>query len=238
MKTVHAQIYKAGQRGCSESELFRRYATFNFGDYQQESRNPFGVLLALNDETLGPKNKVFRHIEENTDIVIIPLVGGVLYRDNLGNESIIETEQIRIFSAEKGASYELVNPFGKELVNYLQIWLRPNSGIFGSRQQEFSFPEKNKLVTLFNTDSDTTVLKTNLGAIGCIGIYEGRKEGTYRLRNPENGLFAFVINGAFEFENRLLESRDGLSLQGIESAEFEALSENAVVLILEIPLPQ
>ena len=73
-------------------------------------------------------------------------------------------------------------------------------------------------------------------ACGCIGIYENTKDGKYSLANPEHGIFAFVISGSFEFEHRLIETKDGLSISGITEVTFKALSENAVLLVFEIPL--
>jgi len=43
-----------------------------------------------------------------------------------------------------------------------------------------------------------------------------------------------VINGAFEFQNRLLETRDSILLRDIKILEFEALSENALIIFFEI----
>ncbi|WP_262511631.1 hypothetical protein [Chryseobacterium carnipullorum] len=42
------------------------------------------------------------------------------------------------------------------------------------------------------------------------------------------------INGAFEFQNRLMESRDVILLNGLETLEFEALSEDALLIFSEI----
>lgn len=239
MNQGQAQIYKSEQRGCEESEMFRRLSTFNFGEYEEKSRNPFGSLLVINDETLGAGNNILRHAEQNIDILLLPLVGGLLYKDSLGNEDIIATEEIRLFSAKKGSHYQLINPYENELINYLQIWLRPATTDFISRseQKSFDFTVKNVLIPLFlPIGSSESIINSTADSYGFIGIYEGRKEGIYTLKNPKNGLFAFVINGAFEFEDRLLESRDGLSICGIETAKFEALSENAILLLIEIPL--
>ena len=227
------QIYKADVRGCTESEVFRRYATFHFGDYQQPSREPFGLLLAVNDETLGAGNTIFRHIEENTDILILPLVGGVIFRDSFGNENTVGTEEIGIFSGEKGNAYQLTNPYKKELVNYLQVWIKGASKFkLGSAQRSFDFSQRNVLIPIFG-DAD---LKMHSQTLGFIGIYDGRKEDLYQMKNRENGLFVFVINGAFECDNRLIESRDALAIVNAQSIEFEALSENAMLLLIEVPL--
>lgn len=228
------QIYKADLRGCAESEVFRRYATLNFGDYKESSREPFGLLLALNDETLGANNTIFRHIEENTDILILPLVGGLIFRDSFGNENTIGTEQLALFSGEKGNAYQLTNPYKKELVNYLQIWIKGSAWAFkpGSSLLDFDFSQRNMLLPIFGNAG----LQPHSGANGYIGLFDGRKEGSYTLRHPDHGLFVFVLNGAFELDNRLIESRDGLALVNTQSIDFEALSDNAMLLVMEIPL--
>ncbi len=234
----HIHIYKSEQRGCTESEIFRRLCTFNFDDYRAISRNGFGSLLAFNDETLAAGNKIIRHIEENVSILLLPLVGGIAYKDSRGNHDIIGTEQLLIFSADKGMSYEITNPYEEELVNYLQIWLQPDKSFFASQSHQTNFDlKKNSLIPILEKQlSDKELLKTNTSALGFIGMFEGRRSGSYTLKNAGTGLFVFVIHGAFEFEDRLIENRDGLSLSGVSEVEFEALSENAIVLILEIPM--
>jgi hypothetical protein len=52
------------------------------------------------------------------------------------------------------------------------------------------------------------------------------------------GVFGFVIEGAFEFQNRLLETRDSIALWNEDNEtlqiEFEALSNDAIILIAEV----
>lgn len=236
MKETAAQLYKADLRFESKDESFTRWSVFNFEHHYHDSRQPYGNLIALNEETLGPKNQVFRHVESDTDIVIIPLAGAIRYTDSLGNDDIVQTGHIRIFTAKDGLSYTLENPYGEDLINYLQIWLKPDSaGETDSQQQKFGFPGKNKLFPIFSGNGEN-VLKVRSNALAHMGIFETRKEGVYHSINDRNGLFVFVLNGAFEFENRLLEKHDALAIGGISKAAFEALSQNALLLILEIPL--
>jgi redox-sensitive bicupin YhaK (pirin superfamily) len=237
MKEITAQIYKSDLRGITEDDAFRRLSIFNFEHHFDESRKPYGSLLALNEESLGPKHKIFRHVESDTEIIIIPLAGAVHYSDSLGNVDIIETEHLRIFSANDGMTYSLENPYGEGLINFLQIWIRPEK-TSGSQsvQQKFNYPGKNVLFPIFTgDDSDAQTLKIRQYAFGFMGIFDGRKQGSYTLSKPGNGLFVFVVSGAFEFENRLIEIHDGLVLNEVETAEFEALSENALLLVMEIP---
>ena len=147
----------------------------------------------------------------------MPIIGGLEYKIDFEN-GFLETGEVQIFS---GKNYEIINPYETETINSLEIWLK-NSKTFLSKIQEnsFDFQQKNELL--------------NLSENCFIGKFDGRKEGNFILKNPKNGIFAFIIDGVFEVQNRLLHTRDGLSLKNIEAIEFEALSENAVILLLEI----
>jgi hypothetical protein len=73
-----------------------------------------------------------------------------------------------------------------------------------------------------------------------IGKFSGRAETDYRPKNKEAGLFVFVIEGAFEVEGRLLHARDGLAIEQADESdsyriEMEALSNDAVILTIELP---
>lgn len=67
-----------------------------------------------------------------------------------------------------------------------------------------------------------------------IGIFDSRKEGFYQLSNTENSIFGMVLNGAFEFQNRLLHNRDALVISDIELLEFESLSQDSLIIFFEI----
>ncbi|WP_269226770.1 hypothetical protein [Flavobacterium eburneipallidum] len=222
------QIYKADFRGENSSKNSQCLSTFNFQNYQDDSRKPYGSLQFLNEEILAPKQKRTNIIASDKDIFILPIFGGIEYKDNLGNQEFIRVEQIQHIIAQKGMSFELSNPFEEDNVSYLQMGFDFKNRGFQSNFKPFDFGlnQKNELIPLFEVEK----------TLGFIGIYEGRKEGFYKLKEASNGIFVFVINGAFEVENRLLESKDGLSLQQIEAIEWEALSENAILLVLEIPL--
>lgn len=43
-----------------------------------------------------------------------------------------------------------------------------------------------------------------------------------------------ALNGAFEFEDRLLETMDALCIRNSVNLEFQALTYNAIILLIEI----
>ncbi len=221
-----SQIYKAQWRGCEENEHYRCLATLNYGLYHDESRKSFGRLVTINDETLAPQQSQTFTTQSNENIILIPLAGTLDYSDQLGNKNYLKTEEIQILKVVESTLFEVSNPYEKELINYLQIRFNSNSDVVCFEKQPFDLTQKNELYTLLENE-DYKI---------CIGLFTGRSEGVYTLKDKSRGVFAFIINGAFEFENRLLESRDALAIWDISEIEFEALSENALLLLIETPL--
>ena len=221
-----ARIFRSETRGSEESTDYRCLSTFNYGACVNEHRQPFGPLTVLNDETLAPGKSKFYFLKGDTLVILMPLVGVLEFEVSNGRgEGMLIPEEMQLLSMKEGMSYYVTNPYKKDLINYLHLQL-VTGGVSGKRS--FENLENNRL---------NPILKSGPCSI-CFGVYDGRNEGSYRLKGSGNGIFAFVINGAFEVENRLLESRDGLALWGLEALELEALSENAIILLLEVSLKE
>jgi redox-sensitive bicupin YhaK (pirin superfamily) len=231
---TEGQIYLSSQRGCSQLSWFRSFHTFNFGLYQDPGREPFGDLQVFNDDTLAAGKSFKMQLEGNTDVLLLPVVGAVEYKNSLGETGILEAGQMQIFSAAKGMAYEITNPYETELVNFIQIFLTNNDDSFTPKIKEIDvdLENRNKLFPLFYSKQNGPA--THQESFGFIGKYSGRSEDFYQLKNPENGLFVFIIEGACEVQNRLMEARDGVSLRNLDELEFEALSNDAIILIFEV----
>lgn len=237
---TQAQIYLADQRSCSQIDHFRSYHTFNFGQYFDESRRPFGALQLVNDDLLKAGHSVRMQVEGNTEVALIPLVGGLEYKSDAG-DGFLEVGHTQIISLSSGMSYEIINPYATEWISYVVIWLGNTSSAFetGIQQIPFDLQTKNELLPLFNKNHT----KPQQAFCGFIGRYGGREEGLYdvtkSLTDQSNkGVFVFVLSGAFEVQNRLLHERDGLALSDIQDnvVDFEALSNDALLLLLDVSM--
>jgi redox-sensitive bicupin YhaK (pirin superfamily) len=234
----NGKIFLTEERGVAEQEWCRSYNTFNFGKYYNKHKTPFGPLAVFNEETLAGGKSM--HITVNTavNIILIPTVGDIEYIDSNGNTSVIQVGQAQLVNAGAGLLVTITNPYAGELVNFLQLWLYSPAPLIKQLIQLFAFdinPDKNRLVNIFHHIQQLTSAQSTQFILS-IGKFMGRQEALYRLNDPHNGLFIFVIEGAFEAQYRLLHSGDGLALWNIEDVEIEALSNNAVLLLLEVPL--
>jgi succinate dehydrogenase flavin-adding protein (antitoxin of CptAB toxin-antitoxin module) len=225
---VEARIFLEGRRGLFQTDGFRSFRTFNFGDYQAEGREAFGKLLVVNDETLLAQCEHEIKVNEFCEIILIPLVGGIEVHVEKDSAEFVNSGEALRFFANPDQTYVVINPYPQEMINYLQIRLSTEYSKHDKQLSEFNLLHKNTLQPVFSGGKGEVNIY--------VGKYGGREEGVYSVSNPGNGVFVFVIEGAFEIQNRLMERRDGLSLRNVEIIEFEALSQDAMLLLVEIKM--
>ncbi|GAB4016185.1 pirin family protein [Spirosoma koreense] len=233
---IQAQIYLADQRGCSQTPSVRSYHSFNFGAYQQDSRMPFGSLQLLNDDTLRAGASLSLQVAEHTHVLLLPVNGGLEYQ--FGNPAgpshtgFVEPGQAGLLTLSAGMYYTISNPYETEHIDLLQGWLTSSMGASGSDLviTDIDLSQKNTLLPLFE------LAETSPARRGYIGQFAGRQEGAFLLESASQGIYVFVIQGAFEVADRLLHERDGLSLRQVQDGrvEFEALSNEAVLILLTV----
>lgn len=220
-----AKIFLSAQRPKTELSWFRSFHSFNYADLYKQ---PIGSLKVLNDNTLSAGKGLKTQIEKSTEVLIIPLVGGVEFKNSTGYHDFLETGKVQIFLAQAGTEYEVFNPYETELINYLEVLIEKEQVIETSTTSAIIDTEKcNELLLIFYSPQQDALVS--------FGKYWGREEGVYQRHFGKSSMYFFVIEGAFEIDNKLMEARDGLAIFDAEEIEFEALSNNAMFLIFEIP---
>ena len=223
---TEGKIYLNNQRGCTQSNWYRSYHTFNFNTFFSENRKPFYNLKLLNENTLKAKHTLQQEASEELVVCLVPLVGNLNYKLPNEQSKLLEVGESVVFSVSCGESYKISNPYKRALINYLHIEIKVLKKIPLQHSQIELDTKTNQLLPLI--DKKTEQFDISLGK------YNGRVEGTHKVKNPNKGVFVFVIEGAFEVQDRLLQSRDGLALWTTDIINFEALSNNAIILILDV----
>lgn len=234
------KIYLADQRGVVQSPQFRRQSTFNFGAFHSEHKAPLGPLYGLNEEALAGGHEVELPVAGDSYVVVLPITGTVAYSTGGGTCGNVEVGAVLTVSAPAGTRLRLRNPYEEEIVSCLHLWVRasapltppaPATGL-SSVFQELRENELLELVSVRTQALPPT--QPHLPFILSLGRFMGRQEAVYKLVHADNQLVAFVLAGAFELERRLLHEKDALGLWNVEQIELEALSNHAIVLLLEL----
>ncbi|MBT1689107.1 pirin family protein [Dawidia soli] len=225
MSTAEATIYLAGRRGRSQTDIYRSDHTLSFETYVREGRGTFGNLQALNDDTLGAGGKRTLTASADRIVWLIPLIGALRYQTTTGVQATLEPGQTHSLRLPAGTALQVINPYEDERINYLHVWLTSGPPTHTIEVQEYTI--------LLDQQNQLTSIGDHAAPDLRMGRYQGRAEEVYRPRDAAKGIFAFVIHGAFEIENRLLEFRDAIALWNTPEVTFEALSNDAIVLFIE-----
>lgn len=222
---TEGQIYLSEQRGCTDRSWYRSFHTFNYGSYFNEDKTAFGTLLVFNEDTLAAGKAIEIDPEEDTEVIILPVAGGIEFKNPEGFVDYLTPGHAQVLRKDERGPYQLLNPYGVESIHFLVMTFRKETGSQPkTRQYAFDPDHKNELLSVYQ----------NTGSWVSIGKYTGREDGIYTLKDEGHGVFAFVLQGAFEVQERLLQPKDGLALWGMEAVEFEALSNDAILLLIEV----
>jgi redox-sensitive bicupin YhaK (pirin superfamily) len=95
---------------------------------------------------------------------------------------------------------------------------------------------KNQLIQIVSPNPDDAGLWIHQNAWFNTGTFDKDYAFEYKLKDKGNGLFIMVIDGTFEVEGQVLSHRDGFGIWDTESVKMNALSENARILLIEVPM--
>ncbi|MFN4144966.1 MAG: hypothetical protein ACK4GN_04015 [Runella sp.] len=170
--------------------------------------------LRLYDFILPPNTSLSRPIESNHTHIFIPFIGDLLVKKD---SVLLEENQAMILGQIEGGFVEIQNPYEADAVNFFELVL---SNTHNKEHKIISIDvqaQPNRLLNIFQNVF--------------LGQYSLRQEDSIKT-GVENQIFVFVIAGAYEVQNRLLQPRDGLTLCGVKTLEFESLAEESLLLVV------
>jgi hypothetical protein len=233
MKTI---IYKAETRGAADHGWLKAKHTFSFANYYDPSRIHFGVLRVLNDDWVAPTMGFGLHPHDNMEIITIPLEGGLRHKDSMGNEGVIEKNEVQVMSAGTGVYHSEHNASSEHPVSLLQIWVMPNAKNVEPRYMQKRFDaadRQNRWQTIVSPDKSG--LWVHQDTWFSLGDFSAGNTTSYTLNTPGNGLYVFVIDGSIDVGGETLSKRDGMGINDENEITIKAVSD-AQVLLMEVPM--
>ena len=231
-------LHKAGSRGLAEHGWLTSRHTFSFADYYNADRVHFGELRVLNDDIVQPGKGFGMHPHDNMEIVTIPITGSLEHKDSMGTGSIIKTGDIQIMSAGTGVMHSEFNPSSEELVNFLQIWVFPEKSNIQPRYDQKTYDlqkRNNHFQDLISPEQDDKTLWINQKAWFSMAKPDEGTALKYEMKDKNNGIYLFVIEGSLEIDQLTLDRRDGVGIWDLSSLEIKA-TKNSEILVMEIPM--
>ncbi len=235
MKTI---LHQANTRGHANHGWLDTSHTFSFAHYYDPSRMNFGVLRVLNDDFVDGGRGFGTHPHDNMEIISIPLSGDLEHKDSMGNKTVIKQNDIQILNAGTGISHSEYNKNADKKVNFLQIWVFPKvKGIVPSYGQITLNPEEriNKLQTVVSPTKTDSNVWINQDAWFHLGSLKKEFKTEYTIKQKDNGVYAFVIDGEVTINGQKLSKRDGFGVWETDKLSILA-DKDSEILLMDVPM--
>ena len=235
MKTV---LHKANTRGHADHGWLNSRHSFSFANYHNPERMHFGVLRVLNDDIVSGGKGFGRHPHDNMEIISIPLEGDLEHKDSMGNVTVIKQGDVQVMSAGTGIYHSEYNKNRDRAVKFLQIWLFPNRKNVNPRYDQITLEQrdiKNQLYQILSPNPNDEGVWIHQNAWFHMGQLDAGTTTNYTLKDRNNGVYVFVIDGDVTIEGQALNKRDGFGIWDTPNLKIKSDS-NAKVLLMEVPM--
>ncbi len=235
MKTIY---HASDSRGDANHGWLKSKHTFSFANYHDPERMGFGALRVINDDFVIGGQGFGKHSHRDMEIISIPLSGKLGHGDNIGNNGIIETGEIQVMSAGTGITHSEMNGDDKEEVKFLQIWVIPNKMNVEPRYQQVRMDDilkPNEFNQVLSPNADDAGVWIHQDAWFSMGDFDKGVTHTYQLKDPNNGVYVFVISGKVVVNGNTLDTRDGLGVWDTKNFTMDVI-DDAKVLLMEVPM--
>ena len=236
MQTV---LHTADSRGDANHGWLHSKHSFSFASYYNPEKIHFGVLRVLNDDFVAAGMGFGLHPHDNMEIISIPLEGDLAHQDSMGNQTIIKHGDIQVMSAGTGVKHSEMNHNKDKPVKFLQIWVIPNKKDVIPRYDQITLDPANRINTLqqiLSPNPDDAGVWIHQDAWFHIGKFDLDFKTNYNVKKAGNGMYAFVLYGSFELAGQTLNERDALGITDFDQFELKALTKDAEILLMEIPM--
>jgi redox-sensitive bicupin YhaK (pirin superfamily) len=236
MKTI---LHKANERGHANHGWLNSYHSFSFAGFNDPNKVHFGALRVLNDDTVSGGMGFGTHPHDNMEIISIPLSGDLEHKDSMGNTAVIKKGEVQIMSAGTGIYHSEKNKNHGEAVKFLQIWVFPKLRNINPRYDQKVFAvedRKNRFQTIVAPlGAEQNAVGINQDAWFSLGNLENGAETTYQIKEKNNAVYAFVLEGEVEINGQKLSRRDGLGISETDALQIKATTDTEV-LLMDIPM--
>lgn len=235
MKT---EFHTADSRGHANHGWLESYHSFSFAQYYNPQRMQFGTLRVLNDDRVAAGMGFGTHSHQNMEIISIPLQGDLEHKDSMGNIAVIREGDVQVMSAGTGVAHSEYNRNKDQEVRFLQIWVLPRQANVSPRYDQISLEPgrlKNNFYTILGPEEKHDGLWIHQDAWFHLGHFEAGKSASYSWRNPDHGLYIFLLEGQVNIGETSLKRRDALGVWEASAIDLE-FTEDSQVLLMEVPM--
>lgn len=216
-------IRRADERGFAEFGWLKSHHTFSFGGYYDPKHMGVSVLRVINDDVVTAGAGFDTHGHRDMEIISYVIEGALKHEDSEGNKHIIPAGDVQRMSAGTGIYHSEYNASTTESVNFLQIWIKPNTrGLAPGYEQKTIVPSEGLSPIVTPSGSDTSLRINQDVSIYKLNLKQGAS--TDLAVDTDRIGYIHIIKGELELADTTLKQGDALSAAAMNQT-VSALSD-------------
>ncbi|MDM1298355.1 hypothetical protein HXZ94_07545 [Empedobacter falsenii] len=208
------KLCKAENRNLFENKYIRINAL--------NDDNSISDFAFIDDVAVNGQGTYQKVIKESGYLILLPLMNNIRLNMN-GFNWKIEVNQSFIYYLEKGTIIDIEGEYSNDYSYFYSLFLVKEKQQIAKMIVPIDFERENRLEKIIRHDLFNVFL----------GKFDLRRESEIPMKKIERNWLVISLTGIFEIHNRLIESRDLLEIKSDEHVEFESLSENSLLMVID-----
>ena len=208
------KLCKAENRNLFENKYIRINAL--------NDDNSISDFAFIDDVAVNGQGTYQKVIKESGYLILLPLMNNIRLNMN-GFNWKIEVNQSFIYYLEKGTIIDIEGEYSNDYSYFYSLFLVKEKQQIAKMIVPIDFERDNRLEKIIRHDLFNVFL----------GKFDLRRESEIPMKKADRNWLIISLTGIFEIHNRLIESRDLLEIKSDEHVEFESLSENSLLMVID-----
>lgn len=189
-------IRRANERGAVNMGWLNSKHSFSFGNYFDPQHMGISALRVINDDIVAPGMGFGTHGHKDMEIISYVVEGALEHKDSEGNIHTVPAGDVQRMSAGTGIMHSEYNASKEEPVNFLQIWILPQTRGITPGYEQMTIETNGKLTPLVTKDGSNGSLSMNQDA--SIAKLELKQGESYSLKNDGRIGYLHLIKGELQ----------------------------------------
>ena len=227
------EIRHNAERGSADHGWLQSRHTFSFANYYDPDHMGVSALRVINDDKVSPGKGFASHSHQDMEIISYVKKGTIEHKDSMGNVEKLPAGEFQLMTAGTGVTHSEYNPSTTESLEFLQIWIEPDTSGIEPGYQQKQFDAKGGLQLIASPDARDGSLLIHQDACLYQLCLNADQAASHALE-PGRTVYMHVVSGAIRVNGLPLSEGDGATVKEVEVVEF-AGTEVSEALVFDLP---
>ncbi|VAW71656.1 Pirin [hydrothermal vent metagenome] len=227
------EIRRSNERGPADHGWLQSRHTFSFAGYYDRKHMGVSALRVINDDRVSPGRGFDTHSHQDMEIISYVKKGRIEHKDSMGNVEKLPAGEFQLMSAGTGVTHSEYNPSTTEALEFLQIWIEPDTHGIEPGYQQKRFDTKQGLQLIASADGRDGSLHIHQD----VSLYQlrlNKDESASLALAPGRTLYVHVVSGAISVNGETLNEGDGGTISECDTVNFNGI-ECSESLVFDLP---